>query len=202
MSLTNVSAVQSSMAAYTEYGTASKKTSAEETVKEAEQGAVYEASKETEKKATYSINKMSAADRKALVSQLKADSEARESQFVSMIQKMISGQTNAYGKANDIWQFIASGNYTVDAQTKMQAQADIAEDGYYGVKQTSERIFDFACALAGDDVEKMKEMQKAFEKGFAQAEKTWGGTLPDISYKTKEAVSKKFEEYYAAQGTV
>ncbi len=202
MSLTNVSAVQSNMAAYTEYGTASKKTSSEETVKEVEQGAVYEASKETEKKATYSVNKMSAADRKALVSQLKADAEARESQFVSMIQKMMSGQTNAYGKANDIWQFIASGNYTVDAQTKMQAQADIAEDGYYGVKQTSERIFDFACALAGDDVEKMKEMQKAFEKGFAQAEKTWGGTLPDISYQTKDAVSKKFEEYYAAQGVV
>ncbi len=37
---------------------------------------------------------------------------------------------------------------------------------YYGVKQTSQRLFDFAAALAGDDVDKMKEMQKAMEKGF------------------------------------
>ena len=44
-------------------------------------------------------------------------------------------------------------------------------------------------------------MQAAFEKGFAQAEKTWGGKLPDISYQTKDAVSKKFEDYYKSKGT-
>ena len=31
-----------------------------------------------------------------------------------------------------------------------------SEDGYWGVKQTSSRIFDFAMALAGDDEEKMQ----------------------------------------------
>lgn len=46
------------------------------------------------------------------------------------------------------------GDFTVDAATKAQAQKDISEDGYYGVKQTSERLFDFASALAGDDVER------------------------------------------------
>ena len=54
-----------------------------------------------------------------------------------------------------------SGNFTVDAATKAQAQKDIGEDGYWGVKQTSQRLFDFASALAGDDVDKMKEMQAA-----------------------------------------
>lgn len=189
-------------AAYTkEYGT--QKTTEENvkvSEKQEEAGAVYETAEGTEKKATYSVNKMSAEDRAALVSQLKADAETRQNQLVTLVQQMMNQQTNAYGQANNIWEFLASGNYTVDPVTQAQAQADIAEDGYYGVKQTSERIFDFACALAGDDVDKMKEMQAAFEKGFKQAEGTWGGKLPSISYETQDAVNKKFEEYYAAMG--
>lgn len=166
-----------------------------------ETGVVYEASKDTDKKATYSINKMSASDRAALVAQLKSDAEQRQNNMVSLVQQMMSEQTNAYGQANDIWKFLASGKFTVDPATKAQAQADIAENGYYGVNQTASRIFDFASALAGDDVDKMKEMQEAFTKGFKQAEKTWGGKLPDISYQTQEAVNKKFEDYYAAMSS-
>lgn len=180
-----------------------KKTStkAAEKIKEEEAGVVYEASEKTEKKATYSVNKMSAEDRKALVSQMKADAEQRQTQFVSMVQKMMNGQVSAYGKAGNIYEFLAKGDYTVDSATKLQAQKDIAEDGYYGVEQTSSRIFDFASALAGDDVDKMKEMQAAFEKGFKKAEKIWGGKLPDICYKTQEAVKKKFEDYYSSMET-
>ena len=79
---------------------------------------------------------------------------------------MMTGQAATSSVANgtnsdDIWKFLAKGDFTVDAATKAQAQKDISEDGYYGVKQTSERLFDFASALAGDDVEKMKKMQTA-----------------------------------------
>lgn len=199
MNVNAVNAATSVQSYSPDYETKAKVTE-EVAAEQAESGVVYEASEATEQKATYSVNKMSAEDRKALVNQLKADAEARQSQFMNMVYQMMNQQTNAYGKANNVWKFLASGNYTVDAATKAQAQADIAEDGYYGVDQTSSRIFDFACALAGDDVDKMKEMQEAFEKGFKQAEKTWGGKLPDISYETQEAVNKKFEEYYAAMG--
>lgn len=199
MNVNAVNAVTSVQSYGSDYETKAKVTE-EAAVEQAENGVVYETSAATEQKATYSVNKMSAEDRKALVNQLKADAEARQSQFMNMVYQMMNQQTNAYGKANNIWEFLASGNYTVDAATKAQAQADIAEDGYYGVDQTSSRIFDFACALAGDDVDKMKEMQEAFAKGFAQAEKTWGGKLPDISYETQEAVNKKFEDYYTAMG--
>lgn len=161
-----------------------------------EKCAVYESPKTSEKQATYSINKMSVEDRKALVTQMKADSEARQNQFMSMVEKMLNGQTKAYGQANHIYQFLTNGDYTVDAATKLQAQKDISEDGYYGVDQTSSRIFDYACALAGNDVDKMRKMQAAFEKGFKQAEKIWGGKLPDISYQTQEAVKKKFDDFY------
>ena len=71
----------------------------------------------------------------------------------------------------------------------------ISEDGYWGVNQTSQRIFDMAVALSGGDSEKMDDMLEAFKKGFKQATETWGKELPDISQKTYAAVLEKFENY-------
>ena len=146
--------------------------------------------------------KMTKSQRASLAQQLKADQENRKSQLISMVESMLSGQTTRYAQANNIWDILRTGNFTVDAATKAQAQADIAEDGYYGVKQTSERMFKFAMSLAGDDVDKMKEMQEAMQKGFKQAEKTWGGELPEISKKTMDAANKLFEDYFASREKV
>ena len=167
-------------------------------------GVVYEKNNEasdSSKKATYSVNKMSAEDRAALVKQLKADQESRQQQLTSLVQQMMTKQATTYANANDIWKFLAKGDFTVDAQTKLQAQKDIAEDGYYGVQQTADRLFDFASALAGDDVDKMKKMQTAMQKGFDQATKAWGQKLPDISQKTMDAANKKFEEYHKSKNS-
>lgn len=159
----------------------------------------------TEKKVTRAeeianeTGKMTKSQRASLAQQLKADQESRQSQLISMVESMLSGQTTRYAQANNIWEILRTGNFTVDAATKAQAQADIAEDGYYGVKQTSERMFKFAMSLAGDDVEKMHEMQEAMQKGFKQAEKTWGGELPEISQKTMDAANKLFEDYFASR---
>ena len=144
---------------------------------------------------------MSAEDRAALVQQLKADEQSRQDQLTSLVQQMMTKQATTYANANDIWKFLAKCDYTVDAQTKLQAQQDISDDGYYGVKQTADRLFDFASALAGDDVDKMKKMQAAMQKGFDQATKAWGQKLPDISQKTLDAANKKFEEYYKSKSS-
>ena len=130
----------------------------------------------------------------ALKAQLQADSEARMAQLQSIVLRTINKQTETYGQANSIWSILSSGNFTVDAATKAQAQADIAEDGYWGVEATSNRIVDFAVALCGDDTDKLEEMKEAFEKGFRQAEKTWGGNLPDICQRTYDAVFEKFDK--------
>lgn len=159
-----------------------------------EAGAVYEPSKEAvNAKEAASTKKTYKAD-KAMIAKLKADADARTSQLKSLVEKMMSKQTETYGKANNIWQFLASGNYTVDPATKAQAQADIAEDGYWGVSQTSSRILDFATALTGGDPDKIEEMRAAFKKGYEKAEKTWGGKLPDISQKTYDAVMAGFDK--------
>lgn len=94
-----------------------------------------------------------------------------------------------------MWRFLAKGNFTVSADVKAQAQKDIADDGYWGVNQTSDRIVDFAKALVGDDPEKAEKMRAAFEKGFKAATKSWGSKLPDISQRTYDAVMDKFDEW-------
>ncbi len=160
-------------------------------------GVVYEPSKET---ADSTAKKTYKPDTN-LINKLKADADARTAQLRSLVEKMMSGQANTYGKANDIWSFLREGNFTVDPATKLQAQADIAEDGYWGVDQTSKRILDFATALTGGDPDKIEEMRSAFKKGYEQAEKTWGGKLPDISQRTYDAVMKGFDEMAAANKT-
>lgn len=129
-----------------------------------------------------------------LVSYLKSESAARVEQLRQLVSQLICGQGKAIGTADDMWKFLAGGNFTVDPATKAQAQADIAEDGYWGVEATSDRIVDFAVALAGNDPDKLEEMRAAFEKGFKQATETWGGKLPDISQRTYDAVQKKFDK--------
>ena len=141
---------------------------------------------------------MSDSERAALVKSLKGDMENQTARFTNMVMQMFQKQgiTGLAVQGDNLWKTIASGNFTVDAQTKADAQAAISEDGYWGVKQTSQRLFDFAQALAGDDPEKMKEMQAAIEKGYKQAEEAWGGSLPSISGETYKAVNDLFSAYY------
>ena len=161
-----------------------KTTPAEET------GVIYEKSTDNEKVT-------STKDNKAIIAKLKADAEARTSQLRSIVEQLITKQGTAFGKAtdDDMWKFLAKGDFTVSADVKAQAEADIAEDGYWGVEQTSDRILDFAKALAGNDPDKAEEMLEAFKKGFEEATKTWGDELPEISQRTYEAVEKKFEAW-------
>ncbi len=149
--------------------------------KKPESGAVYEPS--------------SKADRSAIVARLKADAEQRTAQMRTMVESMMKNQGQQIGNADSMWRFLAGGNFTVTAAAKAQAQEAISEDGYWGVKQTSERIVEFAKALTGGDASKAEEMRAAFEKGFKQATKSWGKDLPSISNQTYDAVMKGFDEW-------
>ncbi len=175
----------------------------EEVKVKSEAAAVYEKADDSSKASTVSQKN---ADRTKIIQQMKAEDAKRQQQLFDIVHKMMGKQAKSYGIANSdsddsIWKFLAKGDFTVDAATKAQAQADIAEDGYWGVSQTSERILDFAKTLAGDDPEKLENMRQAFEKGYAQAEKTWGGKLPDISKQTYDAVMKGFDQLTGKETT-
>ena len=155
-------------------------------------GVVYE--KNTEDKVT---QKNTTKANAAIIEQMKKDAEERTAQLRSLVEQMMTKQGIAIGTADDMWKFLAKGDFTVSEDVKAQAQADIAEDGYWGVEQTSDRILDFAKALAGNDPEKADAMLEAFKKGYEEATKTWGDELPEISKRTYDAVCEKFEAWKA-----
>ena len=164
----------------------------------AETGVIYEKSSEASKPLDRSgvIYKPNTA----LIEQLKADQEANKQRLLDMVHDTMSGQLSAFQAANgddedSIWRFLASGKFTVSAAAKEEAQKAISEDGFYGVKNTSDRILEMAKALTGGDPDKIEAMRDAFKKGFDQATKSWGQALPDISNKTYDAVMEGFDNW-------
>ena len=119
------------------------------------------------------------------VKQMKAEFEEMKLRFLDTVKKIIGNQVS-YGQG--AWK-----NITPEDQAA--AQEAISEDGYWGVKQTSERIVAFGKALVGGDPARAEEMRDAFIKGYQAAEKAWGGALPDISRQTYDAVMKLFDEW-------
>ncbi|MBF0229227.1 MAG: hydrogenase-4 component G [Desulfamplus sp.] len=78
---------------------------------------------------------------------------------------------------------------------KVNTKDDLfGEDGYWGVKKTSGRISDFVIAGAGDDIEKLKAGREGVLRGLKDAEKVWGGTMPDIAYQTIDTSLKAIDE--------
>lgn len=134
---------------------------------------------------------------RALIEQLKAEQEANELRFINMVRDTFLRQGIQPAGGDAIWAQIAKGNFTVDPETKAQAQSAVAEDGYWGVAQTSERLLNFAKALVGGDPARAEEMRDAVIRGFEEAQKAWGGALPDVSQQTYDATMKLFDDWAA-----
>ncbi|NOR10664.1 MAG: hypothetical protein GQ541_04160 [Desulfovibrionaceae bacterium] len=76
-----------------------------------------------------------------------------------------------------------------------EAQERIADDGYFGVEKTSDRIFKFAVGMAGGDPTSIDAIREGVENGFRVALDAFGGWLPEISYDTYDTVMKKLDDW-------
>ncbi|HEX3023077.1 MAG TPA: hypothetical protein VHP81_11875 [Lachnospiraceae bacterium] len=186
--ITTNSQAYSSVASSTAANTTSAKKEEETKTKGTDTGVVYESSKETSTAKTYK------QDTKT-IEKLKADAERSTEQLRSLVEKLLLKQGETYDAGTDIYKLLREGKVQVDEQTAAQAKKDIAEDGYWGVEQTSDRIVSFAIALSGGDPDKADEMISAFQKGYEDATKSWGDELPDISKRTYEATMKKLDDW-------
>lgn len=92
---------------------------------------------------------------------------------------------------------IASEDTSIDFRdlTPEKARELISEDGYLGVEQTSDRIVQFAISISGNDPNRLEEIKASINKGFQMASKALGGTLPDISMKTYDAIMDKLNAW-------
>ena len=84
--------------------------------------------------------------------------------------------------------------------TPDEATALIAEDGYFGVDQTSQRLADFVIKGSGDDLQRLQAGREGIVRGFNEAEEIWGGKLPEISYQTLDKALKLIDDRIQEMG--
>ncbi len=86
--------------------------------------------------------------------------------------------------------FSGAGQQTANRDATSTSPLEAFNKGPWGVDQTAGRIANFVLSGAGDDAERLRLGRDAIMQGFKEAEKAWGGKLPDISYQTiDQAVS-------------
>ena len=136
-------------------------------------GVVYETSSKTDDKS----NKIK--DYSSVVATMKKELSTKNEQLQNLVTKLLGKQAGKYTKLATI----------------EQAQKDIADDGYWGVEQTSDRLVSMAQALSGGDTSKADTLIAAIKKGFDEATEAWGDKLPDICQKTIDAAVKKMEAW-------
>ena len=162
------------------------------TTKAADTAAVYEKTT-TEKKD--SANKI--YNRDAVVAQLKADQENRAASMQNLVEKLLGKQKGTFDLANST-NLAATFRQAVQFASPediAKAQADIAEDGYWGVNKTSDRLVSMAIALAGGDTDKADELKNAITKGFKKATAAWGAKHPQLCQDTYDAAMKKMDDW-------
>ena len=131
----------------------------------------------------------------ATIEKMKAEAELKTAQLRSLVERMLLKQGEQFTTLEDAFDMIKDGTIEVDDETVIEAKKEVADDGYWGVEQTSERMFSFARALSDNDPKKADAMIAALEKGYNEATKQWGGELPELCQKTFEATKKKLTEW-------
>lgn len=134
---------------------------------------------------------------RATVDRMIAEAERSAQTLRDLVERMLLKQGETLQEATDIYALLREGKLPVDPETRAQAQKDIAEDGYWGVEQTSDRLVSFAKALTGGDPSKADDMIAAVKKGFESATRAWGDELPELCKKTLEAAIGKLEAWKA-----
>ncbi|MCD8553349.1 hypothetical protein [Seleniivibrio sp.] len=75
------------------------------------------------------------------------------------------------------------------------ANSLLGEDGYFGIEKTSQRLFEMAKALSGDDAEKLQEAKDAITKGYESVAGLFGESTPQITHDTYNKTMEKMDSY-------
>lgn len=136
-----------------------------------------------------------AAVDKTSLATVKADFEARLVEFLLAVRKEakkeFTTQSTTQERAADQEPQISEVQFdgkSITELTPEEAADLISEDGYFGVKKTAQRLADFVIKGSGDDLQRLQAGREGLLRGFGEAEEVWGGagTLPDISYQTRD----------------
>ena len=84
--------------------------------------------------------------------------------------------------------------------SQQEAAELISEDGYFGISKTAERLAQFVILGGGDDLAKVQAGRQGIIHGFKEAEKLWGGQLPEMSYETLNKALEKIDNHIQQLG--
>jgi hypothetical protein len=128
------------------------------------------------------------------VSALWSAHQERVDSFRRMVETLLNQQAERQGLSEG-WSI-----RDIEITDEMRAEASemVAEGGYFSVEETAARMLDFAVALTGGDPAQIDVMRDAVQRGFDQAERMFGGEMPEISHQTLAAVMNGFDEWAAA----
>ena len=101
---------------------------------------------------------------------MKKELSTKNEQLQNLVTKLLGKQAGKYTKLADLFKDIQADPATIE-----QAQKDIADDGYWGVEQTSDRLVSMAQALSGGDTSKADTLIAAIKKGFDEATEAVSG---------------------------
>lgn len=190
----SVNGIQSSQPTYTSTTTKATEKKTTEKKNTEDTGVVYEPSKKAESTDTSKVN-----DYQNVIKQMKGELSSKNQQLQNLVDQLLSKQAKKYTTLKDLFTDIKDGKVDVDPATIAQAQKDVADDGYWGVDKTSDRLVDMAKALSGGDSSKADTLIAAIKKGFDQAADAWGGELPEICQKTIDAAVQKLNDWKSGQ---
>lgn len=81
-----------------------------------------------------------------------------------------------------------------------EASALLSNGGFFSVENTAARAADFVIAGGGEDISRLKAGREGIVNGFEQAERAWGGKLPDIAYESQKLALEKIDERIQSLG--
>lgn len=138
-------------------------TNSSSAAKKEDSSVVYEKSTTTKKDSANQIY-----NRDNIIAKLKKDQESRMTSMQNLVQKLLNKQGSVFDLANgtNLAATFRKAAANADPDTIKAAQEAISDDGYWGIKQTSDRMVSMAIALTGGDTDKADEMISAIEKGF------------------------------------
>jgi len=78
-----------------------------------------------------------------------------------------------------------------------EAKELVSDDGFFGIEKTANRVADFVLSFAGNNLENLEKSRDGIVKGFEDAQKMWGGELPEISNKTQSRTLELIDDRIA-----
>jgi len=143
--------------------------------------------------------------KEAALQKAQSMADAHYASMRGMVESLIGGTSGPQGQT--FWATAAGSqgggvninDIAVSDATRAKAQELVDEDGYFGVKKTTDRIMEFAKALGGSGASDatINNLRKGVQAGFDAVAKMYGGfdKLPQVSKDTYDSVMKSFDSW-------